>query len=193
MVVRVEPITREWALALADGDAAFEERFEITVEANWSGFPEALPILLEAAKADSMSEWRPHLFFDSDGALVGNGGWKGPPQGGVAELGYAVAPSRQRRGIATAAVRKFVERARRAGLRAVCAHTLAEKNASTKVLERCGFARTAELIDPHEGPVWRWELQISPEVSPYRGGDGPGPNERGRTTERHPEVQAAGE
>jgi ribosomal-protein-alanine N-acetyltransferase len=181
-MLRVEPIRLEWALALADGDAAFEERFGIAVEVNWSGFPEALPILLEAAKAGSTTQWRPHLFFDSDGALVGNGGWKGPPQGGVAELGYAVAPSRQCRGIATAAVREFVEHARRAGLRAVCAHTLAEKNASTKVLERCGFVRTAELVDPDEGPVWRWELQIRPEVSPSGGGDGPAPNERGHTT-----------
>lgn len=177
-MVRVEPITLEWALALADGDAAFEERFGITVEADWSGFPEALPILLEAARAGSMTEWRPHLFFDSDGALVGNGGWKGPPQDGVAELGYAVAPSRQRRGIATAAVREFVQRARRAGLRAVCAHTLAEMNASTKVLERCGFARTDELIDPDEGPVWRWELQLRPDVSPSRSSPG---GDRGRT------------
>ena len=46
--------------------------------------------------------------------------------------------------------------------RAVTAHTLAEENASTKVLQRCGFTRTAELIDPDEGPVWRWELQIRP-------------------------------
>jgi len=65
-------------------------------------------------------------------------------------------------GIATAVVRELVERARRAGLRVVTAHTLAEENASTKVLQRCGFTRTAELIDPDEGPVWRWELQIRP-------------------------------
>lgn len=126
-----------------------------------SGFPEALPILLEATKTGSVTEWGPHLFFD-DGALAGNGGWKGPPAEGMAELGYAVAPSRQRREIATAVVRELVERARRAGLRAVTAHTLAEENAAAKVLQRCGFTRTAELIDPDDGPVWRWELQIRP-------------------------------
>jgi hypothetical protein len=25
------------------------------------------------------------------------------------------------------------------------------------LLARCGFAKTAELIDPEEGPIWRWE------------------------------------
>ena len=161
-MVRIEPIRRDWAEALAEGDAVFAERFGIPVEAGWAGFPEALPILLDAARADVPGEWGPQLFFDDDGALVGNGGWKGPPEQGTAELGYAVAPSRQRRGIATAVVRELIQRAGQAGLRAVFAHTLAEENASTKVLERCGFTRTAELMDPDEGPVWRWELQIRP-------------------------------
>src|SRR5215831_20487735 len=104
-MVRIEPIRRDWAEALAEGDTVFAERFGIPVEAGWAGFPEALPILLDAARADVPGEWGPQLFFGEDGALVGNGGWKGPPEQGTAELGYAVAPSRQRRGIATAAVR----------------------------------------------------------------------------------------
>jgi len=161
-MVRVEPIRREWAEALAEGDEVFADRFGIAVEAGWSGFPEAVPILLAAASSGVAGEWGPQLFFDDDGALVGNGGWKGRPVDGAAELGYAVAPARQRRGIATAVVRELVERARRAGLRVVVAHTLAEENASTKVLTRCRFGRTAELDDPDEGRVWRWELRIRP-------------------------------
>jgi len=81
-MVRVEPVRPEWAQALAEGDAVFAERFGIPVEAGWSGFPEALPILLEATKTGSVTGWGPHLFFDDDGALVGNGGWKGPPAEG---------------------------------------------------------------------------------------------------------------
>src|SRR5207245_144267 len=53
----------------------------------------------------------PHLFFSYDGALIGNGGWK-PPLSGAAELGYAVPPARQGRGIATAVGRELVRRAR---------------------------------------------------------------------------------
>ena len=160
-MIRIEPIRLEWAEGLAEGDAVFTERFGIAVEADWAGFPESLPILLEAARTGGPAEWGPHLFFDDDGALVGNGGWKGAPQAGEAELGYSVAPSRQRRGIATAVVRQLLERARNAGLHTVVAHTLAEENPSTRVLTRCGFRRTAELLDPEDGPVWRWELDLS--------------------------------
>jgi GNAT superfamily N-acetyltransferase len=162
--VRVEALRLDWAEALAHGDAVFSDRFGIPVEPGWTGFPDALPILLDAARAGADPRWGPQLFFDSDGALVGNGGWKGPPNDGVVELGYAVAPSRQRRGIATTVVRELLARARRADVRQVCAHTLAEENASTKVLRRCGFARTAELDDPDEGPGWRWEVDLRPAI-----------------------------
>jgi RimJ/RimL family protein N-acetyltransferase len=161
--IRIEPVTREWAEALAEGDAAFTARFGIPVEPGWTGFPDALPILVEASRRQGDPAWGPQLFFDSDGALVGNGGWKGPPRDGVAELGYAVAPSRQRRGIATAVVVQLLDRARAAQVDVVCAHTLAEENASTKVLRRCGFVRTAELVDPDEGPVWRWDIELQPK------------------------------
>jgi hypothetical protein len=57
VMVRVEPIRRKWAEALAEGDAVFAERFEIQVEAGWSGFPETLPILLQAATSGVPGEW----------------------------------------------------------------------------------------------------------------------------------------
>jgi [ribosomal protein S5]-alanine N-acetyltransferase len=43
------------------------------------------------------------------------------------------------------------------GVRIVRAHTLPERNASTRVLEKCGFEFTGEVVDPEDGPVWRWE------------------------------------
>lgn len=161
-VVRVLPVTREWAEALAQGDSVFAERFGVGVEAGWLGFPEALSLILEAGRRDRPDPWGPHLFFvQDDGALVGNGGWKGAPVDGEADLGYAVAPSRQGRGIATAVVRELVGRARNAGLRTVVAHTLAEESASTHVLTKCGFVRVAESVDPVDGRIWRWELSLN--------------------------------
>lgn len=157
--IRVEPAKPEWADALSHGDAEFTRRFEVPVEAGWAGFPDALPIII-AANEGGPGQWGPHLFFADDGALIGNGGWKGPPVDGAAELGYAVAPARQGRGIATAVVRELVRRARVAGLHMVFAHTLAAESASTSVLARCGFTRVAELTDPDEGPVWRRELRL---------------------------------
>lgn len=151
---------RDWAEALAEGDAVFSKRFKIPVEAGWLGFPEALSFILKTGRGELPPEWGPHLLFDEDGALVGNGGWKGAPVAGSAEIGYAVAPSRQGRGVATAAVQSFIRQARRAGLRIVVAHTLPVESPSTTVLRRNGFVKVGDSVDPDEGPVWRWELRL---------------------------------
>lgn len=161
MLIRVEPATEPWLAALVEGDDVFAARFGLPVAAGWSGFPEAVPHALAEVRAHGPSEWGTHLFFDdADGALVGFGGWKGEPVDGAAELGYAVAPERQGRGIATAVVRELLARGEAAGLRLALAHTLAEPNASTAVLTRCGFTQVAELDDDGVA-VWRWERTYS--------------------------------
>jgi RimJ/RimL family protein N-acetyltransferase len=163
-MVRVEPAKVEWLEALQRGDEAFSAEFGIPVVPEWAQFPEIIPYSLEAQRSGVPAEWGTHLFFDeTDGALVGNGGWKGPPVDGEAELGYAVAPDRQGRGIATSVVRELVGRAGAAGVRTVLAHTLPEPSASTTVLERCGFTRTGSTTEPGVGTVWRWELSLGDE------------------------------
>jgi RimJ/RimL family protein N-acetyltransferase len=161
--MRVEPMRLEWIEALVEGDDAFTDRFGIDVIEGWAGFPEALPHSLVAARRHDANPWGSHLFFDDDGALVGFGGFKGPPIEGEVEVGYAIAPTRQGRGLATAATRAMIDRARDRGATRVIAHTLATPNASTAVLVRCGFTCTATIPDPEGGvdeDVWRWELPL---------------------------------
>lgn len=160
----MEPATLTWLKALAEGDDVFSTRFGVPVVPGWAPFPEAISFALQTARTGPPGPWGVHLFFDEDGALVGNGGWKGAPADGVAELGYAVAPERQQRGIATAVVRELVARARAAGVRLVVAHTFPEPSASTTVLDRCGFVHVGELVDPDDGIVWRWELPLNPDA-----------------------------
>jgi [ribosomal protein S5]-alanine N-acetyltransferase len=160
MDLRVEPVRREWVVALSQGDAEFTERFGVPVERGWAVFPETLPFLLAASEDDEPDPWGPHLFFGPDGTLVGNGGWKGAPVDGEAELGYAVAPAVRGRGLATAAVGLLLARAQGRGVRRVVAHTLAEESASTAVLRRCGFTKVSELVDPEDGAEWRWEVDL---------------------------------
>jgi len=160
-MIRVEPATSAWLEALAEGDDVFTARFGVPVVVGWAPSREAISFGLQAARDGAPLSWGVHLFFDDDGALVGNGGWKGAPVDGTAELGYGVAPERRRRGIATAAVRELVARARVAGVRLVIAHTRPEPSASTTVLGRCGFRRAGELVDPDDGLMWRWELPLA--------------------------------
>jgi RimJ/RimL family protein N-acetyltransferase len=160
VVVQVSPARLDWLVALAESDAAFSSRFGIAVEPDWSGFPEAVPAAVAAARHRSEDPWGTHLFFDDDGALVGIGGFKGPPADDVVEIGYAVSPSRQGRGIATAAVQYFLARAARDGVAIVIAHTLAGVNPSTRVLTKTEFVRTTAHYDPEVGEVWRWERSL---------------------------------
>ena len=156
LVVSVLPARVDWLEALVEGDDVFTERFGIPAVADWVGFPDALPATLEAVRTSPGSPWGTQLFFDDDGALVGFGGFYGEPVAGEAELGYAVAPERQGRGIATAVVGELLERAWSAAVDVVLAHTMPEEGPSTAVLRKCGFTCTGAHQSP-EGEVWRWE------------------------------------
>ena len=91
--------------------------------------------------------------------VVGVAGFKGPPDDeGMVEIAYAIVPSFQGKGFATEAAGELVAFAHRDD-RVLCirAHTLPESNASTRVLQKNGFVKTAEVEDPEDGLVWRWE------------------------------------
>lgn len=105
--------------------------------------------------------WRHGFFLIHAGArtVIGTAGFKGPPDtAGVVEIAYGVAPSFEGQGYATEAAAALVAFAFDAPLvRLVRAHTLPEANASTRVLSKCGFQHTSTVVDPDDGPVWRWE------------------------------------
>ena len=84
------------------------------------------------------------------------GGVKGAPRDGVVGLGYAIAPSHEGRRLATAAVHALLAEAfADAEIRAIVAHTLPERNASVRVLEKAGFRLEGEVRDEAVGIAWR--------------------------------------
>jgi ribosomal-protein-alanine N-acetyltransferase len=165
VVVDVRPAQVDELRALIDGPAEFEARFGRPVEPGFSSFGGVLEHSLEAITTGGVPpEWYTHLFYDGpdDGAaLIGIGGFKGPPADGAVEIGYEIAPALRGQGRAGAAAAALIETARGHGCTAVIAHTLAEDNPSTSVLRRLGFTRTATIEDPDEGPIWRWELPLT--------------------------------
>lgn len=104
---------------------------------------------------------------------VGGGAFKGPPRDGRVEIAYFTLEAERRRGHAAATARWLVAIARAADPRLiVCAETLPEANASTRILERLGFVVTGTALDAEAGPVWHWEL--APAATGGEAGRGPG-------------------
>jgi len=128
----------------------------------WDVFPASLRWTRDAVAADpSGARWGTRFFvLDAPPTLVGWGGFKGPPRDGVVELGYAIAPSRRGRGLATAAVRELLHEAFAApDVLAVIAHTLAEPGPSARVLEKTGFVHDGDVPDDRLGTTWRFRLE----------------------------------
>jgi len=106
-----------------------------------------------------------HGFIARDpttGAIVGQGGFKGPPRDGVVEIAYGTEPVHRGKGYATETAAALVDYAFNfPDVRVVLAHTLPGSIASQRVLAKCGFIRAGELVDPEDGLVWRFEKRRS--------------------------------
>ena len=77
----------------------------------------------------------------------------------MVEFGYAVVPAHRGHGLPTEAARGLVDHTfSHAHITRVDAHTLAERNASTRVLEKVGIKRVGTVPDPDLGEVWHWSL-----------------------------------
>ena len=102
-----------------------------------------------------------NIVHNETGGPVGSCGFKGPPdRDGTVEIAYGIGPSHQNQGYATEAAEALVRFAfSRHDVRVVRAHTLADANASARVLVKCGFASVGQVVDPEDGLVWRWEKQ----------------------------------
>ena len=89
---------------------------------------------------------------------IGACGFKSAPDAqGAVEIAYTTFPFYGGRGWARAMTAALTSRAFEAGAPLVVAHTLPEENASSRCLRRNGFAFAGEVVDPEDGPVWRWE------------------------------------
>jgi [ribosomal protein S5]-alanine N-acetyltransferase len=152
--VEVRPCRVEEAVTLAFEPEHFPARFGLRLAPGWA-VPGALEPTVEALEAGVDPAWLTHLIVDGR-TVVGMGGFTGPPCDGEVEIGYQVASAFRGRGIATAAVRAWVARARAAGVRRVVARTDPHSGASATVLRRTGFVRTPERDD--ECRWWRLDL-----------------------------------
>lgn len=179
----IELIDASTALLEAAPDAAlFSELLGgAAIAEGWLDFPDALERMCALYRdGPSPKPWGV-LFFvlnecvtDDLGAaplpsrrtMIGWGGYKGAPSDdGEVEIGYAIAPGFRGRDLATLAAQTMIARAYETPrVTAILAHTLMEKNASVRILEKLGFVFAGEVEEPGHGEVWRWRL-VRPEIS----------------------------
>lgn len=157
---------RHFEAILTEG-GRIEELLGVTVFDDSFDFPgsasaETMRYLRDHLRANPDElDWWTHLFVHvEDRVLIGMGGYKGrPDEAGMVEIGYAIVPSYRRRGLATEAARGLIDNAfAHAHVKRVDAHTLAEPNPSTKVLERVGMKFAGTVDHPNLGEVWHWSL-----------------------------------
>jgi RimJ/RimL family protein N-acetyltransferase len=157
-------------MSLANPDAARLKLVPLTVEDQEA----LLEAVTPAERAQVSPDWLARLrsgspdpwtlgfaFVDrATNTVVGRGGFKGPPDEQAAvEIAYVVEPARRGKGYATEGARALADYAFASGkVRVVRAHTLPEPNASARVLAKAGFQRVADVIDPEDGQVWRFEM-----------------------------------
>ncbi len=120
---------------------------------------------LQPAERDALVtiEWNSHWMIhrETQTFMGAFGCRKFPNSQGEVEIAYGLAPTFQKMGLATEAVRAGIEFiARREDVRTITALTLPQENPSTRVLTRCGFVQTGTAIDPDEGEVWKWSFPI---------------------------------
>lgn len=157
------PVERAHVEALLRHKSELAALLQMTVPDGWPSFPEAFSLAGDAASQSSRfaTDWGGYFFIHPlAGALVGNGGFKGPPSpSGSVEIGYEIASEYRNRGFATEAVKGLLDRAFSfEEPRAVIAHTLAEMNASNAVLRKAGMRFDGEQQDSEVGKIWRWRI-----------------------------------
>lgn len=160
--LNIIPCTREHLEMLTASEAKFAEFLGVDLAENWLIFPESVAYSIKMIDDDERAlDWGMHLIVHkADIKLIGCGGYKGAPDtDGMVEFGYSVAPSYENQGIATEAALGLIEKAfADSTVKMVDAHTLAEWNASTRVLQKCGLTKIAEKSDAEDGDIWQWRL-----------------------------------
>jgi ribosomal-protein-alanine N-acetyltransferase len=149
--------------AIVRGDDVIAKHLQVVVANPWTEFGIApfqytLSKIYDDPTASIWWSWLPvHM---EDNTLIGNSGYKGPAVDGVIEIGYEVAEAYRGKGFATEIAKALIDRAFSfPEIHTVQAHTLAEENASVRVLKKCGFVFIEEIQDPDDGKIWKWMIR----------------------------------
>ena len=153
--LRLVPSTAALVRAEIADHAALGAALEADIPANWppDTLTDALPFFLEQIEAapDTSGWWGWYALLHDPAAdvLAASGGFMGPPNNGVVEIGYSVLPQFQRRGLATEMMQALVAwAAQHPGVTQIVAEVDAENEPSRRVLVALGFVEAGAGREP---------------------------------------------
>lgn len=159
--LRLIPASRELVELELEGAQLLAARLGAEVAPDWPPKHHDHVALLrsrESLREPDAANWWLHCFARKEPKplmLIGVGGLKGPPVDGTVEIGYSVATSAQRLGLATEAVQGLIDAVAERGATTARAETLPELGASIRVLEKLGFSPA----EPSRGGLIAFELR----------------------------------
>ncbi|MEO6339863.1 MAG: GNAT family N-acetyltransferase [Caulobacteraceae bacterium] len=111
-------------------------------------------------RTGAMAPWIGYLARDpASNMMVGTCSFVGNPKDGEVEIAYFTFPGAEGRGWGAGMAGALTAMAFDAPeVSRVIAHTLQQEGTSTHILRGLGYELVGDVIDPDEGPVWRWAL-----------------------------------
>jgi ribosomal-protein-alanine N-acetyltransferase len=155
---------KEILSAAIESNSELAQMLNISIADNWTEFGTialqyALDKIIE--NPDENIWWTYFPIHKQDNKLIGSGGYKGMPgEDATVEIGYEIAIDYRNRGLASEMAQGLIDNAfKDIRVKSIIAHTLGQDNASTRVLQKCGFEKVEEINDPEDGLIWKWELR----------------------------------
>ena len=158
--VVLTPLSEAQLRSIADGDSVSFPGFVVADGALPP--PHVALRSLHHLEAGCPPEWALplHIVDARRQTVVGGCTFKGLPISGSVEIGYGIAPSCQRRGFASAAVRQLLVSAARSGMVSEVFALISNDNvASASVVAQAGFSRGPTVLDAYGESVVRWHWQ----------------------------------
>ncbi len=151
--------------------AALVSRLELekyigySVHPDWTEFGEQpWTYALEQLRTNELQAgwWTWFPVLKSEDQVIGTCGYKGlPDTDGYVEIGYEIAPPFRNQGLGRECAQGLVDRLHDIHvITGVKAHTLATENASAAILRKLGFVFNGEVLDPDDGLIWSWRLEL---------------------------------
>jgi ribosomal-protein-alanine N-acetyltransferase len=156
--LQLVPFTRELMQATLAGTEVLGQLLGIEIPCTWPGsdLAEALPGFVAHMEREAAEfAWNWLIIHRRDLLIVGDVGFLGGPQDGIAEIGYSIVPQYRNQGYATEAALSLIHWAlQQREIRCVTAQCLDSNPGSIKVLQKIGMRQCAS-----EGSLLHWEAR----------------------------------